>query len=294
MEDRQIPWTSVVDRNFAAHLARQHIYLHENYEAEELPGAVPLNLGEILQRLEADRGQLFPTWGSLDAAFKHYRGMHERANESAAFMRNDVVPFLLGPSDFLSIANRQFTELPPMFASPEIPVPQPTLCDGASRSDLGKALLTDGRILSSIFPYKDPGRTKPVAINFFVEPKFPTASIYIPDRKVGYFSTFAVRGIHSILSYGNQNMVYDGRAYVFSATFGLDSGVLNIHSHHATLGPNGKVHYHIYRLHTLLMFNPMEFARAIKVLRNLRDLAREKRDEVIREARGRAEASMEY
>jgi hypothetical protein len=79
-------------------------------------------------------------------------------------------------------------------------------------------------------------QTRPLAPNFFIEVKQPSASASVALNQACFAGAAGARGIHSLQAYGTQAPKYDNNAYTLSVTY--HCGALKIYSHHVRQ-PNG-------------------------------------------------------
>ena len=84
-----------------------------------------------------------------------------------------------------------------------------------------------------------------LAPNFFMEVKGSDGLGSVAMRQIRYGGAVGSRGIHSLQTYGEDKLRYDGQAYTFNLTY--HSGRLKLYAHHATTpkSKGGRPEYHI-------------------------------------------------
>ncbi|MCJ1469609.1 hypothetical protein MMC07_008244 [Pseudocyphellaria aurata] len=130
--------------------------------------------------------------------------------------------------------------------------------------------------------------TAPCVPNFFIEAKGPAGGYTVCERQALYDGALGARGIGKLRAYIDAETAYDGNAYNASSTS------LKFHAHHCTRSPNPNhgFEYYMTQIHTYFMDNSVdEFRQGASALRNARDWAREKRDELVLAANSKVEHS---
>ncbi len=98
------------------------------------------------------------------------------------------------------------------------------------------------------------------------------------------------RGIHELRSYVGQETLYDNNAYAITSTYHGGSGDLTIYTTHPTPSndPQNPIEYRMTQLRGWKMTDiPETFRQGASALRNARDWAKEKREELIIAANGK-------
>lgn len=96
------------------------------------------------------------------------------------------------------------------------------------------------------------------------------------------------RAMHSLQNYGEDEVVYDGKAYTYSSTYHSGTGTLQLYAHHATATPSGP-EYHMTQIDTWGMTGNVDsFRRGAAAFRNARDLAQRQRTSFIEAANAHA------
>ena len=102
-------------------------------------------------------------------------------------------------------------------------------------------------------------------------------------RQAIYDGALGARGVHELRSYVNSEMTYDNNAYTITSTY-HPSGLLTMHTTYPTVSENpaNLTEYRTTHLNGWYMIgNPDNFRQGARALRNARDWAKEKRDELI-------------
>ncbi|KAI9678971.1 MAG: hypothetical protein M1822_007397 [Bathelium mastoideum] len=163
--------------------------------------------------------------------------------------------------------------------------------DGAQPEQLDPKIRE--QLSSFIVPTKRP--EDPILPNFFME--LPMDGLLqsreayaIPVRKATYSGALGTRAMHALQSYGHEDASYDGNAYAFSSCYS-NAGDLSICAAYAcqsTKYPD-RAEYFICELDHFCISADLEAFRAgVTAFRNIRDLAREQRDDAIRKANNKA------
>ena len=98
------------------------------------------------------------------------------------------------------------------------------------------------------------------------------------------------RGMHELRSYIDQESLFDNNTYTSTSTY-HHSGLLTIHTTYPTASesPTNPIEYRMTQLRSFAMTDaPDTFRQGAGALRNARDWAREKREELITAANGKA------
>jgi hypothetical protein len=125
----------------------------------------------------------------------------------------------------------------------------------------------------------------PIAPNFFVAAKGPDGSIAVAGRQASYDGALGARGMHSLQSYGQDELAYDNNAYTVTSIY--HGGQLKIYTSRPAQpnGPGSQPKYYMTQIKGWSMTSdPETFRQGAKAFRNLRDWTKEQRDEAIRRA----------
>lgn len=105
-----------------------------------------------------------------------------------------------------------------------------------------------------------------------------------------YNGALGARGIHELRSYINPETAYDNNAYTITSTY-HPSGLLTIYTTHPvpSESPTNSIEYRMTQLNSFaLTGNPDSFRHGAGALRNARDWAKAKREELIAAANRKA------
>ena len=201
---------------------------------------------------------------------------HKKANEEAV---QEVVAEFLGDVDIPHVRNELFANIEPF--NMELARPKPDHFDGVEREALRKVAAT-----SSLDKFISPSVAfgRPHLPNFFIEWKGPRGDgLKLQDQAV-YNGILGARAIFALESYVRDQLAFNNEAYTISVSYASQQTYLSIHCVHITRDAGGSPKYVV----TLLTsFNVRrDYKEAITTLRNLRDYACKKRNELISKAEG--------
>ena len=127
-------------------------------------------------------------------------------------------------------------------------------------------------------------KTAPILPNCFTEGKGPEANTSVGRRQACYDGALGERGMLRFEAYANGGKAQYRIAHTITSTYHSDTGDLTIYSTHATQSSDSQhpIEYHMRQLNGWkLTGNADHFRQGVGALRNARDWAKEKRDEVI-------------
>ena len=158
--------------------------------------------------------------------------------------------------------------------------------DGSRPADLNK------QIREELGPYIVPSTNTaaPCLPNFFTEGKGPNGNTAVCKRQALYNGALGARRMYKLRSYVNLGTAYDNNAYTITSTYYSSSGDLTIYSTYPTLSnnPQNLIEYRITQLNGQKITGNLEaFRQGASALRNARDQAKEKREELIIAANGK-------
>lgn len=270
---------SSYDANFEQNLIDGGIYPvgHEPDGSEAQ--AKPRNMDDVRRVMRVPRPALSPSQFS-DAAFDQFNRQIARAADEAT-VRADILSLVAGNGrkSHRSASDRLFNHLDPV--SDDLPPAEPDSYDGAPprqidrrvRHDLGKHIVPCNRT------------SLPAAPNFFVEAKSDDGRAAVLKVQACHDGAIGARAMHSLQNYGSTECRYDGNAYSYSSIY--HNGTLRMYSHHpAPPKTHGrKPQYYMAQIRGFdITDNIDSFREGAAAFRNLRDLAKAHRDDLIHRA----------
>ncbi|KAI9035600.1 uncharacterized protein KD926_003204 [Aspergillus affinis] len=293
--------TTVYDLHFESHLTDHGIFLPNSTYPDETDVCEPENIAEIQRCLRAHR----PT-----------------PDEQLVIKK--ILPIFDGPqqASFHDGGNHLFTNLAPL-TNGTLANAKPDIYHGAPPYQLHPRVRE--QLSDQIIPTRQGNR--PIMPNFFVEAKGHCGSPSVLQRQALYDSALGARAIHSLQQYGHAQEEYrsssnssnrpqdnddcsdpapasspthdsthDNHAYAIASTF--QKGTLGIYVTHPTRIPSNinpgadrQTDYAMTQVgYYSLIGSPESYQQGVSAYRNSRDLAKEYRDEFIRQANERHEA----
>ena len=269
--------SSAYDPAFEQHLIDHGIYPH-GYDYDDDDGYVyPDNWEEINERLAQPRPSLSPSRFPREA-FRRFEKTNMQALTENTVM-SKAFPIIAGTSDIPSQENLLFGNLKHL-TDGSITKAKPDCYDGSHPTDLNK------QIREELGPYIVPSTNTaaPCLPNFFTEGKGPNGNTAVCKRQALYDGALGARGIHELRSYVGQETLHDNNAYTITSTYHGGSGALKLYTIHCTRStdPNRNYEFRMTQLRGWDMTdNPDTFRQGASALRNARDWAKEKREELI-------------
>ena len=262
--------SSAYDRGFEQHLIDHGI--HINNRAQK-----PNNWAEINRRIIQPRPSLSPSRFS-ETAFETFRQTNEEALTENTVM-SKAFPIIADTAGIPSQENLLFGNLKHL-TDGSITKAKPDCYDGSRPADLNK------QIREELGPYIVPSTNTatPCLPNFFTEGKGPDGSIAVCKQQALYDGALGARGIHKLRSYVDPETAYDNNTYTITSTYHGGSGDLTIYSTHPipSNNPQNPIEYRMIQLNGWKMTgNPEAFRQGATALRNARNWAKEKREELI-------------
>jgi hypothetical protein len=197
----------------------------------------------------------------------------------------DMVPVIAGvrQDNHFSARKTKFGNLEPLTDGTIAPA-NPDLFYGARPEQLDRQIRDklSGRIIPSTM------EDKPMAPNFYFEAKGPDGSAAVARRQACYDGAMGARGMQSLQSYGQNELVYNNHAHTITSTY--HDGQLKMYTTHITspAGPGKPPEYHMTQLNTWgLTGNADTFRQGATAFRNGRDLTKEWRNGFISAANER-------
>ena len=271
--------SSAYDVNFEQHLIDHGVY-PEGYDDDDSLQE-PANLEEINHRLAQPRPSLSLSSFSREA-FLEFKRMNRQALTESMVM-NKALPIIAGTTNIPSQENLLFGNLKDL-TDGSITKTKPDFYNGSRPVELDK------HIREELGPYIVPSTNTiaPCLPNFFIEVKGPNGSSAVCQRQALYDGALGARGIHELRSYIDQETLFDNNAYTITSTY-HHSGLLTMYTICPTpsSNPNRDYDFRMTQINSFAMTgNPDTFRQAATVLRNARDWAKERREELITAANG--------
>jgi hypothetical protein len=273
--------SSAYDPEFEQHLIDHGVYPEGYGGVRNLQE--PHNWEEINARLALPRASLSPSRFNREA-FLDFKEKNQEALTEATVM-SKVFPIIAGTADIPSQENLLFGNLKHL-TDGSITKAKPDCYDGSRPADLNK------QIREELGPYIVPSTNTaaPCLPNFFTEGKGPNGNTAVCKRQALYDGALGARGIHELRLYVDPETAYDNNAYTITSTYHGGSGDLTIYSTHPTPSndPQNPTEYRMTQLNGWKMTgNPEAFRQGGSALKNARDWAKEKREELMIAANGK-------
>ena len=275
--------TGPYNRNFQQNLIDGGVY-PDGYEYPngQVP-AQPGNWDEINQRLLQPRSSLSPS-RFTNEDFKAFQRADAHASKEKQ-VTTSVMPMIEGNIEDAKCVSGgiPFTNLDPLTDGTLVPG-NPDIYYGARPEQL------DRRVRDALRGHIIPSTQDdlPIVPNFFIAVKGPDGSAAVAKRQACYDGALGARSMLSLQSYGQGNLVYDNNAYTFTSTY--HDGTLKIYTSHPLQQTDGvsRSEYCMNQFNTWGMTGNVEtFRQGATYYRNAREMAKEQRDEAIRQANER-------
>ncbi len=275
--------SSAYDPDFEQHLIDHGVYPH-GYDYDDDDGSVyPDNWEEINERLAQPRPSLSPSRFPREA-FRKFEKINMQALTENAVM-SKAFPIIAGTADVPSQENILFGNLKDL-TDGSITKAKPDFYDGSRPAELNRQIREE--LGSYIVPSTN--TAAPCLPNFFTEGKGPNGNAAVCKRQALYDGAVGARGMHELRSYVDPETAYDNNAYTITSTYHGGSGTLTVYTTHPTLSKDTKrpTEYRMTQLNSFATTgNPGTFRQGATLLRNARELAKEKREELIAAANGK-------
>lgn len=239
----------------------------------------PGDLEEVSERLGQPRASLSPSKFSRED-FLQFRRTNDEATTEAEVM-SQVFPMIIGKSNIPSGYNQVFNNLKPL--GDHISNAQPDYFNGSRPAEIRLRVRDD--LEEYIIPSSQ--RHRHALPNFFTEAKGPDGKASEAKRQITQDLAVGARGMLMMQSYGLDEPVFDNKAHTFGSTYHSGTGTLQLYAMHPTKPEDagGMPEYHTTKVNGYdLTGNFNTHRQGIAAYRNLRDMAKEKRDEFIARA----------
>ena len=266
--------SSAFDPAFEQHLIDHGVFPDGYDDASNLQE--PHNLAELRARLAVPRASLSRSRFTREA-FLDFKTKNKHAMTKASVM-NKPFQIIAGSADIPSEQKLPFENLKEL-TDGSTPNAQPDIYDGIRPAEINVHLR---EVLGhSIVPSTN--AAAPCVPNFFVEVKGLEGSVAVCDNQALYDGALGARGMHELRSYVDPETAYDSNAYTITSTYDSNIGCLTIYAIHPSPSKDPKIstEYHMTLLDSFGMNDPDAFRQGAGALRNARDWAKEKREELI-------------
>lgn len=274
-------------RNFQQKLIDGGIYPDEYEYPDGRVPPEPDNLEEINEMLTQPRLSLSPSLFPNEMFREFKRADAHVSKENKATKK--VIPIIEGKTadDKCVEGDALFTILTPL-TNNMLTATKPDLYYGARPEQL------DRRVRDELSGHIIPSTQDdlPIAPNFFLAAKGPNGTAAVARRQACYDGALGARGMYSLQSYGEEEPVYNNKAYTITSIY--SDGQLKLYTCHPTqpTSPGGRPEYCMNQLRSFAMTNSAEtFRQGATAYRNARDWTKEQRDEAIRRANEAADDS---
>ena len=238
----------------------------------------PKNLDEIRQRAKQRRPSLSPS-RYTDKEFEEFQNITAKSSNEDHVSRN-VIDIIEGSTrkTYGSSTKVKFANLQSLFDHPLTPG-NPDLYDGAPPEQL------DRRIRERLYEIIIPStlETHHIVPNFFLHLKGPDGSARVAQRQCVYDGALGERSQHQLRSYGTNEPKFDNNAHTITSVY--VNHKLSIYSVYTaqTDSPSSRQEYYTHLISSWAMDGDVEtFQKGAAAFRNLREWAKEQRDEAIR------------
>ena len=274
--------TSPYSRNFEQILTDNGVLpaFYEYPDGRE-PGE-PNNLDEIVQRARRRRSSLSPSRYTGEDFKKFQKAASKSSNEDG--VSRTVITILEGSTHetYSSSTKVKFANLESIVDCPLAPG-NPDLYDAAPPEQLDRRVRK--RLYRMIVPStQESHRMLP---NFFLHLKGPDGTKAVAQRQCVYDGALGERGQHQLRSYGINGPRFDNHAHTITSVY--LHGMLSMYTVYTakTNGPCARQEYYTHLIDSWAMCgNIRAFRDGAAAFRNLRDWAKEQRDEAIGLANG--------
>ncbi|KAK2598209.1 hypothetical protein QQS21_005686 [Conoideocrella luteorostrata] len=261
--------SSAYDRNFEQDLIDHSIYpLGYKYPHGSTPE--PSNLDDIVQALAVPQASP-PSYSR--STFTNFAQANDRVISESEVISN-ILPTIHGNINIPSEGNFPFTSLDSITDETTVKA-VPDLYDRSYPRDINTIVRT--KLSSTIIPTSH--RHALAVPKFFVEAKAPRAGADVTKRQACLDGAIGARAMHSLQNYGEEELVFDGKAHALSSTY--HDGMLKMYAHHVTgaAAEGERPEYHMTQIGGWQMTGDIDaFRCGATAFRNARDLAQQQRE----------------
>lgn len=275
---------SAYEDNFEQHLIDHGVYPEGHGGLKNLQE--PDNWEEIHARLAMRRASLSPSRFTREA-FWDFKETNKAAWTESTVM-SKVFPMITGKAKIPLQENLLFGNLEDLTDGSLVKA-KPDFYDGTTPSELHKQVRAD------LTPYIVPSThtTHPCVPNFFTEGKGSHGNSGVCELQALYDGALGARGVHKLRSYIDGETTYDNNAYTITSTYDGGTGDLTLFSVHPTPPKNSQnpIEYRMNQLRGWKMTDSQDTFRAgASALRNVREWAQDKRQELVDAANRKAKS----
>lgn len=273
----KIQKTAAYDKSFEQHLIDHGVY-PDGYDNDRDPA----NWEEIRNRLAQPRSSLSSSSFSREE-FRIFQQKNRLALNKGMVM-STVFPTLAGSAPIPSAQGLPFTNLKDL-TDGTITKTQPDFYDGARPAELSIHIREE--LGGYIVPASN--TAAPCLPNFFAEVIGSSGALDTGYRKALYDGALGARGVHQLRSYIGSKALLDNNAYTITSTY--SGGLLSIYCVHPALSDDSqRIDYRMTHVTGwALTGDPDQFRQGVAALRNARDWAKERREELIAAANSKAQ-----
>ncbi|RAH78056.1 hypothetical protein BO86DRAFT_450602 [Aspergillus japonicus CBS 114.51] len=261
----RIKGSTAYDRHFEGHLNDHGIFMPSGTYPDGTKPSKPAKIAEIQRRLRNSRPSMVILESSLEREYEDFTTVNDKTSGAQRVVKR-ILPFLQGSQQdsFEDGGNHPFTNLAPL-TDGTLANAAPEFYHGAPPNQLNNNIRED--LSNKIVPTRRTNR--PAAPNFFLE--------------TGHDGSYAQYG-HDRSS--NKPDYYNNNAYTMAATF--NNELLGLYITHLTIPTDNNDPDPNYVMtqagQWALHSDPDTYQQGITAYRNAQDLAREFRDDFIRQA----------
>ena len=244
----------------------------------------PENLQQINERLGQPRPSLSPSKFS-DAGFKKFKRENANARKEKQ-ITTSVIPLMEGEiRDSRGVSGGiPFTNFDHLTDGTLVPG-NPDTYYGARPEQL------DRRVRDKLNKLVVPSTQDdlPILPNFSLAAKGPDGSLAVAERQACYDGALGARSMHALQAFIEDEGAHDGNAYAIASIY--HGGQLKMYTSHRTRskGPEDRPEFVMTQIKGWSMTSDREtFEKGAAAYRNLRDWAKEQRDDAIYEANNKA------
>jgi hypothetical protein len=257
------------------------------YESSDGQGPQePNNLGEVVHRLSWPQPDLSSTVS--DHEFREYtNAISDASNETD--VKASIIPLFLRATDSKTAKEDiLFNNLtsPADSLKGLLKKAKPDYYYGSPPRQ------ADPDVRETLSRYIVPSSSKaskklPIAPNFFIEVRGPTAKPEIAQRQAWYDGVIGARAMHSLHSYNRSEPVYDNKIHTLSAVYDAKKGELHIYGH-SIAQPNGKTEFYTFEVGSWTMATDRDsYVQGLTALKNAEEWTEDVREKAIEDANRR-------